>query len=115
MAKIQYMSQESFKDYLIGDLLVDLPKIQAKKMFGSYGLYYNGKMCGIINDEELYLKTNEESAKNFKEIECKPFTYNKRGKVAYLKNYILVPKRLLDDSETLIEWIKIASKVSASK
>ena len=98
--------QESFKEFLLGDLLADMDGIEAKKMFGSYGLYLRGKMCGIINDETLYLKTDEETKQKFAEKECKPFSYNKGGETAYLKNYISIPTRLLDDADELKLWIQ---------
>ena len=33
--------------------------IVAKKMFGDYGIYCDGKICGLVCDDRFYLKTTE--------------------------------------------------------
>lgn len=42
--------------------------VVAKKMFGDYALYCNGKVVGMICDDELYLKPIPQTASLFREI-----------------------------------------------
>lgn len=43
-------------DYAI-DLLSPWAKVTARKMFGGYGIYRQGKMFAIIVDDTLYFKS----------------------------------------------------------
>ena len=71
-------------------------------MFSSLGLYLNDKFFGIINENILYLKTNETTRKKFEEYKMKPFTPSKEQ---VLKNYMEVPEEVIEDREKLMDWI----------
>ena len=43
-----------YLDYLL-DLLAPLGPVQAKRMFGGTGLFFDGTMFGLIVDDVLYL------------------------------------------------------------
>jgi TfoX/Sxy family transcriptional regulator of competence genes len=42
-------------DYIV-DQITGAGAVAAKPMFGEYGLYCDGKMIGIIGDEQLFIK-----------------------------------------------------------
>ena len=46
--------------------------IEAKKMFGDYGLYCNGKLYGLISDNGLYIKPTEECKRILKDLVMRP-------------------------------------------
>ena len=46
--------------------------IEARKMFGDYGLYCNGKLYGLISDNGLYIKPTEECKGLLKDIVMRP-------------------------------------------
>lgn len=95
-----------FVDYVVEDLLGELPNIYRKKMFGSYGLYRGENFFAIITDGELYLKiTASEKQKEFEALGSSPFVYTREGKKVALKNYWLVPAEVLEDKEKLISFI----------
>lgn len=48
-------SDQKFVDF-VTDQIKRCGEITAKKMFGEYGLYANGKMFGLICDNKLFIK-----------------------------------------------------------
>ena len=51
-------SDQEFVDYVV-EQLQDAGKVWARKMFGEYGLYLNGKIVGLICDNRLFAKPTE--------------------------------------------------------
>ena len=47
------------------DLFEPLGPISARAMFGGHGVYFDGQIIGIIIDEALYLKTDEQTRERF--------------------------------------------------
>ncbi|TKB72707.1 MAG: TfoX/Sxy family protein [Nitrospira sp.] len=52
-------THDGFKDFVL-DQLADLHGVNARAMFGGYGLYQGGDFFGIIHEGRLYFKTNDE-------------------------------------------------------
>ena len=48
-------SDQNFVDFVI-EQIEDAGKITAKKMFGEYGIYSDGKIFGVICDNKLFIK-----------------------------------------------------------
>ena len=51
-------SDQEFVDYVV-EQLQDAGEVWARKMFGEYGLYLNGKFVGLICDNRLFVKPTE--------------------------------------------------------
>lgn len=54
----QMASTEEFVKY-VADQLRDAGEIVYRKMFGEYGIYCDGKIFGLICDDQLFLKITE--------------------------------------------------------
>jgi TfoX/Sxy family transcriptional regulator of competence genes len=48
-------SDQDFVDFVM-EQIKNAGEITAKKMFGEYGIYANGKIFGLICDNKLYIK-----------------------------------------------------------
>ena len=48
-------TDQSFVDFLV-DQIENAGEISARKMFGEYGIYADGKILGFICDNKLFLK-----------------------------------------------------------
>lgn len=48
-------SDQNFVDFVVGQIQ-NAGEIYAKKMFGEYGIYSDGKFFGVICDNKLYVK-----------------------------------------------------------
>ena len=93
-----------FVEYL-KEVFIDFGQIQARKMFGGYGIYHQGVMFGLVADDRLYLKTDTETAKVFETKGLGPFEYDKGDKMVKL-SYYLAPDELLDDPQEAAIWAK---------
>ena len=64
-------SNVDFVQY-IADQCSEAGKIVAKKMFGNYGIYCNGKIFGLICDDRFYLKPTEVGRKLLNTLDLRP-------------------------------------------
>lgn len=87
----------------LNDVFALFGQIQAKRMFGGYGIYHDGLMFALVADDELYLKTDTKNLANFIELGLHPFEYEQRGKKIKL-SYYLAPEHIFDDPEQAREW-----------
>lgn len=51
-------SDQKFVDFVV-DQIKNAGEISAKKMFGEYGVYADGKLFGLICDNRLFIKPTE--------------------------------------------------------
>ena len=51
-------SDKNFVDFVTGQIN-NVGEITAKKMFGEYGLYADGKLFGLICDNKLFIKPTQ--------------------------------------------------------
>lgn len=72
--------------------------IQAKRMFGGYGIYHDGLMFGLVVANQLYLKVDDENRSFFEAQQLGPFIYEMKGKPVEL-SYRLAPEAMLDERE----------------
>ena len=92
----------------ISELFAAFGRVDVRNMFGGAGIYAEGVMFGLVVDDVIYLKTDEQTAARFEQAGCGPFTYEtKRGERA-LKSYRRMPDRLYDEPEELADWAKAA-------
>jgi DNA transformation protein len=88
--------------------------IQARCMFGGFGIYVDGRIVGIVVRERIYLKTDDETRKPFIAEKCKPFTYQKRTGKGVSLRYYAIPERLYDEPDIFAHWVRQAEMVSAA-
>ena len=91
---------DSFKDYVL-DQLRDLDDVDARRMFGSYGLYRDEIFFGIVHKGKLYFKTDESTVGEYRKRKMKPFRPNVRQTI---RSYYEVPADVIEDSEEVREW-----------
>lgn len=91
---------ESFKDFVL-DQLRGLDEVEARRMFGGYGLYHDETFFGIIHKGRLYFKTDEVTAGEYRKRRMKPFRPNAKQT---LKSYYQVPVEVLEDGDLLRQW-----------
>ena len=97
-----------FLDY-IKDLLEPIGDITCRAMFGGYGIYKDGMIFAIIDDNELYFNGVASTAKVFEDSGAQQFSY--QGKKGLVKMcYWKVPSDIIDDKEKLIDWANLAIK-----
>lgn len=100
----------SFVEYIVSDQLSSLD-IQVCRMFGAHGLYLQGKFVAIIHDGAVFLKTNEQTRRQFIAAGMQPFRPTPKQT---LKSYYQVPADVVEDTEMLTAWFAQAA-AAASK
>ena len=96
------------------DLFAPFGKISVRRMFGAEGLFRDGLMFGIVQEERLYFKTSEESRRAFIAEGTGPLFYKFKNAEGILTSYYELPDRLYDDPDELAEWARIAFAVALS-
>ena len=91
---------ESFKDFIL-DQLRELDGVEARRMFGSFGLYRDETFFGIVHKGRLYFKTDDSTVAEYRKRKMKPFRPNARQT---LKSYYGVPLAILEDADLLCQW-----------
>ena len=64
-------SQQSTVDYLI-EQLEGAGEVSARKMFGEYGVYCDGKIVALVCDDQFYLKPTPEGRAFLGEVDEQP-------------------------------------------
>lgn len=93
-----------FIDFL-HEVFEGLGPIQAKRMFGGYGIYHDGLMFGLVVANQLYLKVDDENRHFFEAQKLGPFVFAMKGKPVQL-SYHLAPEAIMDERELAAMWAR---------
>lgn len=109
---------DSFADFL-GEQLAPLGHLTMRRMFGKTGVFCHGLMFGMLSDDTLYLRVDDQNRGVFKEAASTvPLNYEKAGRSIDL-SFWAVPERLLDEPEELVIWgraaLEAARRVAARR
>lgn len=85
------------------ELLGPLGRVAARRMFGGHGLYCDGVFFGIVLDNTLYLKADEQNRPEFERAGCEIFSYSRTGKRATL-NFYRAPEDAMDAPHLMFPW-----------
>ncbi|MDY7229067.1 TfoX/Sxy family protein [Hyalangium rubrum] len=110
---------DSFVQYTL-ELLEPLGPVQARAMFGGWGVYSGGMMFGLIGNGRLYLKVDDVTRPAFEAAGCEPFVYDSgKGKPPVAMSYWTPPADASDDSHALLPWarraVEAAQRAAAKK
>lgn len=95
-----------FIDYL-KELFESFGPVQVRKMFGGYGVYYDGIMFALVEDDTLYLKADDSSAADYESRGLARFEYIRAGKTVKL-SYYQAPEEILDNPDDAADWARRA-------
>ncbi len=94
------MNGDSFSDFIL-DQLGELDSVEARRMFGGYGLYQDETFFGIVHKGKLFFKIDESTVREYRLHKMKPFRPNAKQT---LKSYYQVPADIIEDADELREW-----------
>ena len=94
-------SDQKFVDYVI-EQIENAGEIKAKKMFGEYGIYSDGKIFGLICDNKLFVKPTKSGREFIGDVvEAPPYKGAK-------PSFLIEDK--LEDREWLSNLVRISVK-----
>ena len=82
-----------------------LGDVTSRPMFGGHGLYWRDVIFGMVFQERLYFKVDDQAKGEYVSRGMGPFRPNERQ---ILKSYFEVPPEVLDDREALLSWAREA-------
>ncbi len=102
----------SFIDYA-KDVFSPFGEISVRRMFGGAGVYCDGLFFAILDDEAIYLKSDDETQREFERAGLSPFQYEmKDGSLASM-SYYAAPGDIFDDADELKRWTRLALDAAA--
>ena len=101
------VASAGFAEFL-SDQLAPLGHITLRRMFGKTGVFCDGLMLGMVTEDTLYFRVDEQNRAAFKEAEAAPpLSYAKGGRLIDLA-FWRAPERLMDEPEELLSWARLA-------
>ena len=98
-----------FREYVLEQLRRVAP-VTSRPMFGGLGIYGDGLFFALVDDDTLYLKTDETTRGEFEARGLEPF--RPFGPEARPMGYHQAPADLLESPELLRPWVEQALSVA---
>jgi DNA transformation protein len=88
--------------------LVPPGRVTMRRMFGKTGVFRDGVMFGMVTENTLYFRIDDQNRVAFKEAEAfPPRNYGKTGHTIDL-SFWRAPERLFDEPDELVAWARAA-------
>ena len=101
------VASDSFAEFL-REQLGPLGPVTLRRMFGKTGVFCDGVMLGMVRDNTLYFRVDDDNRVAFKEAESfPPLNYAKKGGTIDLA-FWRAPERLFDEPDELVAWARAA-------
>ena len=112
------VASDGFAEFL-RDQLAPLGRITMRRMFGKTGVFCDGFMLGMVRDNTLYFRVDDDNRAAFKEAKSfPPLDYQKKGGTIDL-SFWRAPERLFDEPDELVVWalaaLAAARRVAAKR
>ena len=101
------VASDSFAEFLC-EQLAPLGPLTMRRMFGKTGVFCDGLMLGMVTDNTLYFRVDDDNRTAFAEAASfPPLNYEKKGSTIDL-SFWRAPDRLFDEPDELVRWAQIA-------
>src|SRR6202049_3309115 len=101
------VASDAFAEFL-RDQLAPLGRITMRRMFGKTGVFCDAVMFGMVTENTLYFRVDDQNRMTFWEAESfPPLNYEKSGSTINL-SFWRVPERLFDEPDELVTWARAA-------
>jgi DNA transformation protein and related proteins len=101
------VASAAFAEFL-REQLAPLGRVTMRRMFGKSGVFCDGVMLGVVTENTLYFRVDDENRVTFQEAQSyPPLNYAKKGRTIDL-SFWRVPERLFDEPDELINWAQAA-------
>ena len=81
--------------------LLPLGPVEARRMFGGWGIFYEDLMFALVANDTLFLKVDDETKERFAEAGSAPFTYQRPGKSVEMSYW------RLPDKDEILHWAEL--------
>jgi DNA transformation protein len=98
----------------VRELLAFVPELSIRRMFGGAGVSSGGVMFAIVDDDELWLRADDESRALFEAEGLEQFTYPMKGELMPM-SYWRAPADVWDDADSARRWAHAALEAALRK
>jgi DNA transformation protein len=92
----------------VEDQIGRVAPVRSRRMFGGVGLYSGDRFFGIVDDDVLYFKVDDQTRPRYAKRRMRPF--NPMG--TPMNGYWQVPADVLEDADELRAWVDEAIGVA---
>ena len=103
-----------FGDF-VQELLEGLGPVRVKRMFGGHGVFADAVMFALIDEDTLYLKTDEPLRAELAAEGSVSWVYRGRRGLEETTSYWRLPESALDDPDEAVAWARKALAVAYAK
>lgn len=96
------------------DLFATFGPIGTRAMFGGHGLYFDGRIIGVVIDDALYLKVDAETVPMFEAAGCAPWVYTGQEQPITM-SYWSLPDEATESPQAMLPWAKLAHGAALRK
>jgi DNA transformation protein and related proteins len=96
------------------DLFAALGPISSRAMFGGHGVYFDGRIIGIVIDDAVYLRTDDQTRARFEAAGCTPFVYAGQQH-PITTSYWSLPDDAMESPQAMLPWAKLAFEAALRK
>jgi DNA transformation protein and related proteins len=101
------VASASFAEFL-REQFAPLGHVTMRRMFGKTGVFCDGVMFGMVADNTLYFRVDDQNREAFAEAASfPPLNYQKKGELIDLA-FWRAPERLFDEPDELVDWARTA-------
>jgi|SRR5690349_2293820 DNA transformation protein and related proteins len=101
------VASDSFAEF-VREQLAPLGRVTMRRMFGKTGVFCDGLMFGMVRDDALYFRVDDDNRTTFEEAAAfPPLNYAKKGSSIDL-SFWRAPERLFDDADEFVMWARAA-------
>jgi DNA transformation protein and related proteins len=101
------VASDTFAEFL-REQFVPLGRVTMRRMFGKTGVFCDGVMFGMVTENTLYFRVDDQNRVTFKEAESfPPLNYAKKSSTIDL-SFWRVPERLYDEPDEFVAWARAA-------
>jgi DNA transformation protein len=100
----------SFQTFVLEQLNRAVPPVRSRRMFGGVGIYSGDLFFALIDDDAVYLKTDDETKQAFEARGMGPF--RPMGEDGETMRYHQLPEDVLENPESLRVWAERAIGVA---
>ena len=101
------VASDTYAEFL-QELLAPLGRLTMRRMFGKTGVFCDRVMLGMVTENTLYFRVDDQNRVMFAEAASfPPLNYAKKGETIDLA-FWRVPERLFDEPDELVSWARAA-------
>ena len=99
--------RSEFVEHVV-ESLRGLGTVEARSMFGGWGIYHEGLFFALVADDVLYLKADDENCAEFDARGLDHWVYAPRKGERIVTQYRQAPEEGFEDAEVMAKWARSA-------